>query len=185
MAGKSSGKLKVTARGLKEILMTRVFDAPRHLVWEAMSKPEYVRRWWCCMDGYTMPVCEIDFRVGGKWRYLMVATDGTEVGFSGEYLAIEAPAKIVNTEIFDPFPNEPATCTMTLEEKDGKTYYQNVVVHTTTEGRDGHINSGMEVGADIALDRIEQIANELSTSAMGTPAASGTGTSGARAPRGT
>jgi uncharacterized protein YndB with AHSA1/START domain len=183
MAGKSSGKLKVTTRGDKEILLNRVFDAPRHLVWEAMSKPEYVRRWWCCMEGYTMPVCDMDFRVGGRWRYVMRSSDGSDVGFSGEYLAIEAPTKIVNTEIFDPFPDAPATCTVTLEEKDGKTYFQNVVVHSTAEGRDAHINSGMEFGANIAFDRIEQIAQELSTSAAGTPAASGAGTSGARAPR--
>lgn len=177
MAGKSSGKLKVTPRGDKEILLNRVFDAPRHLVWEAMSKPEYVRRWWCCMDGYTMPVCDMDFRVGGKWRYLMVSTtDGSEVGFSGEYLEIEAPKNIVNTEIFDPFPQAPATCTVTLEEKDGKTYFQNVVVHLTAEGRDAHINSGMEFGANIAFDRIEDIAQELTRA--GAP-----GASDARAPR--
>lgn len=171
MAGKGSGKLKVTTRGDKEIVMTRVFDAPRHLVWEAMSKPEYVRRWWCCMDGYTMPVCDMDFRVGGRWRYLMIATaDGSEVGFSGEYLEIDAPKKIVQTEIFDPFPDSPATDTMTLEERDGKTYYQNVIVHADQIGRDAHVNSGMEVGADLGLDRIEQIARELGAPRASSPA---------------
>jgi uncharacterized protein YndB with AHSA1/START domain len=185
MAGKSSGKLKVTTRGDKEILLDRVFDAPRHLVWEAMSNAEHVRRWWCCMDGYTMPVCDMDFRVGGKWRYVMRSTDGTDVGFYGEYLEIVEPKRIVNTEIYDPFPDAPATCTVTLEEKDGKTYFQNVVVHSTAEGRDAHVNSGMEFGANIAFDRIEQIAQELDTSAAGTgmQAASGAGTSGAPAPR--
>ena len=188
MAGKSSGKLNVATRGDKEIILTRQFDAPRHLVWEAMTKPEHVRYWWNCMDGYSMPVCEIDLRVGGKWRYVLIGADGGEVGFHGEYLEIEVPAKIVNTEIFDPYPDSPATCTVTLVEKDGKTTFKNVVVHMTTEGRDMHINSGMEVGADIAMDRIEEVAQKLNTSTAatgtGTPAGSpGSGTSSVRAPR--
>jgi len=188
MAGKSSGKLNVATRGDKEIILTRQFDAPRHLVWEAMTKPEHVRYWWNCMDGYTMPVCEIDFRVGGKWRYVVVAADGNEVGFHGEYLEIVTPEKIVNTEIFDPFPDSPATCTVTLVEKDGKTNFKNVVVHLSQEARDGHINSGMEVGANIAMDRIEERAQSLNKAAAGSGtgtagASPGSGTSSAQAPR--
>lgn len=160
MAGTSSGKLVVTLPSPREILMTRVFDAPRHLVWETMTKPEYVRRWWCCMDGYTMPVCDIDLRVGGKYRYLMVGPDG-EVGFNGEYREIVKPERIVHTEIFEPFPNSPTLCTMTLEERDGKTYYQTLVQHDSEEARDMHVSSGMEVGANIALDRLEEIAISL------------------------
>ncbi|MBA3502243.1 MAG: SRPBCC domain-containing protein, partial [Deltaproteobacteria bacterium] len=114
MAGKNSGKLKVTLPSDTEILLSRVFDAPRHLVFDTMTKPEYVRQWWCCMDGYTMPVCEIDFRVGGKWRYVMVGTDGAEVGF-----------------------------------------------HMSKEARDMRVQSGMEVGANIAFDRLEQTAQSL------------------------
>ena len=163
MAGKSSGKLKVTLPSDTEILLSRVFDAPRHLVFETMTKPEYVRRWWCCMDGYTMPVCEIDFRVGGKWRYVMVGTDGNEVGFHGEYKEIVPAQRIVQTEIFEPFPDSPSLCTMTLEERDGKTYYQTLVKHTSKEARDMHVQSGMEVGAGIALDRLEGIAQSLAT----------------------
>lgn len=161
MAEKSSGKLKVTLPSDKEILLSRVFDAPRHLVFEAMSKPEYVRRWWCCMEGFTMPVCEMDFRVGGKWRYVMVGSDGNEVAFNGVYREIVAPERIVNTEIFEPFPDSPAIVTLTLEERDGKTYYQSLVLHTTKEARDAHANSGMEYGAGLALDRIEEIARSL------------------------
>lgn len=161
MAGKSSGKLKVTLPSDTEILLARVFDAPRHLVWETMTRPEYVRRWWCCMDGFTMPVCEIDFRVGGKWRYVMVGSDGNEVGFHGEYREILAPQRIVQTEIFEPFPDSPSLCTMTLEERDGKTYYQTLVKHTSREARDMHVQSGMEGGANIALDRLEEIAISL------------------------
>jgi len=163
MAGKGSGKLRVTLPSDKEILLSRVFEAPRHLVWEAMTKPEYVRRWWCCMDGFTMPVCEIDFRVGGMYRYVMVGADGNEVGFHGEYKEIVTHQRIVHTEIFEPFPDSPALCTMTLEARDGKTYYQTLVQHTTKEARDMHVQSGMETGAGIALDRVEEIAQSLGT----------------------
>ncbi|MBA3501328.1 MAG: SRPBCC domain-containing protein, partial [Deltaproteobacteria bacterium] len=111
----------------------------------------------------TMPVCEIDFRVGGKWRYVMVGTDGNEVAFNGEYREIVPAQRIVQTEIFEPFPDSPSLCTMTLEERDGKTYYQTLVQHTSKEARDMHVQSGMEVGAGIALDRLEEIAQSLAT----------------------
>ena len=161
MAGKGSGKLQVTLPSDTEILLTRVFDAPRHLVFEAMTRPEHVRRWWCCMEGFTMPVCEIDFRVGGKWRYVMIAPDGSEVGFRGEYREIRAPERIVSTEIFEPFPDHPSVVTVTLEERGGKTHYQSRVVHDSKESRDMHIASGMEGGANIAFDRLEEVAREL------------------------
>lgn len=161
MVAKGSGSLEVTLPSDEEILMTRVFDAPRRLVWEAMTKVEYVRQWWCCMGEMTMPVCEIDLRVGGKYRYVTRMPDGQELGFHGEYREIIAPGRIVNTEIFEPFPDELTVCTLALEEKNGKTHYRNLIVHTTTEGRDAHIASGMQHGADIALDKIEQIARDL------------------------
>jgi uncharacterized protein YndB with AHSA1/START domain len=165
---KSSGKLKVTRLSDTEILLERVFDAPRHLVFEAISKPEHVRRWWACMDGYRMTICEIDFRVGGKWRYVMVGPDGADLGFNGEYFEIDAPAKVKSSEIYEPFPDHPAICTLTLEEPaKGKTYYRNVVVHDTKEACDGHLNSGMEFGANLAFDRVEEIAQELAGSPRG------------------
>lgn len=163
MAGTNSGsgKLEVTLQGDKEILMKRVFDAPRHLVWEATTKPEYVKRWWACFDGATMPVCEIDLRVGGKYRYVTRMADGSEFAFHGVYREIEAPSRVVHTEIFEPYPEEVTLCTVTYEERDGKTHYQCHVLHTTKEGRDAHIASGMESGADIALDRLEEVAQSL------------------------
>lgn len=160
---KSSGKLAVTLPSDTEILMERVFDAPRPLVWEAMTKVEHVRRWWCCMDGYTMTVCEIDLRVGGAYRYVMVGADGNEVGFRGEYREIVAPARIVHTEIFEPYPDSPTVVTMTLEERDGKTHYTSRVVHDSQYARDMHVQSGMEYGANLALDRVEEIAQALAT----------------------
>ena len=161
MAKASSGKLTVTLPSDLEILMSRVFDAPRHLVFEAMTKPEFVRQWWACMDGMTMTVCEIDLRVGGKYRYVTRMPDGSEFGFNGVYKEIVPPERIVHTEIFEPFPDSPTLVTMTLEERGGKTHYQTHVVHQTKEARDMHVSSGMEVGAGLALDRIEEIAQEL------------------------
>jgi uncharacterized protein YndB with AHSA1/START domain len=169
MARNPSGKLKITLPSDTEILMTRVFEAPRHLVFEAMTKPEYIRRWWGCMDGFSMPVCEVDFRVGGKYRFVGRGPDGVEIGFSGEYKEIVVPSKVVNTEIFDPFPDAAALCTMTLEERDGRTYYQTLVQHDTKEARDGHVNSGMEYGAGLGLDKIEEIAQHLAS--VGSPSA--------------
>jgi uncharacterized protein YndB with AHSA1/START domain len=161
MNARGSGKLKVTRPSDLEIVLERVFDAPRHLVFEVMSKPEYVRRWYACFEGATMPVCDIDFRVGGKWRYTTRMANGHEFTFYGEYREIAAPDRIVQTEIFEPFPEEVTVCTMTLEEKGGKTYYRTHVLHKTKEGCNGHLSSGMEVGADIALDRLEEVAHSL------------------------
>jgi len=167
MAGKNDAKLEVTLPSEKEILMKRVFDAPRHLVFEVMTTPEYVRRWWCCGEGFTMPVCEIDLRVGGKYRYVTRGADGSEFGFNGVYREIVAPERIVHTEIFEPYPDEETVCTMTLEERDGKTYYQCLVVHATTQGRDAHIASGMEQGANYTFDRLEEIARTLAATDTG------------------
>jgi uncharacterized protein YndB with AHSA1/START domain len=161
MPQKGSGKLKVTRPSDLEIVLERTFDAPRHLVFEAMTKPELVRQWYCCIDGFTMPVCEIDLRVGGRWRFMLRGPDGNEVGFYGEYREITPPSRIVQTEIFAPFPQEVTVCTMTLDERDGKTYYRTHVLHMTKEGCDGHLASGMEWGADLALDRLEAVSATL------------------------
>lgn len=165
MAERSSGKLKVETRGDKEIILSRVFDAPRRLVYEAMTNPEHVRRWWCCFEGFTMTVCEIDLRVGGKYRYVMVGPDGNEVGFNGVYREIAPAERVVHTEIFEPFPDSPSVVTMTLEERDGKTHYRAHIVHDSREARDAHIASGMEGGANLALDRLEEIARSLPAAA--------------------
>ena len=153
--------LKVSLPSDKEILMERVFHAPRHLVFEAMTRPEHVRRWWIAMGDMEMAVCEIDFRVGGKYRYVSRTADGMEVGFYGEYLEIVRPERIVHTEFFEPFPLERTVCTVTLEQRGDKTYYRCLVEHTTTEGRDAHIASGMEGGANLAFDCVEDIARDL------------------------
>jgi len=166
METRSSGKLKVTLPSDKELLLTRVFDAPRALVFDAMTRPEHVRRWWCWAEGATMPVCDIDLRVGGKYRFVTSGAgcgpgEGGEVAFHGEYLEVVRPERIVHTEVFEPFEDSPAHVTVTLEERDGKTTYRALVRHRTKEARDMHVQSGMEEGAGVALDLLEEIARSL------------------------
>jgi uncharacterized protein YndB with AHSA1/START domain len=112
-----------------------------------------------------MPVCEVDLRVGGSYRYVGRGPDGNEFGFRGVYKEIVAPERIVHTEIFDPFPENPAMVTMTLEERGGKTFYRTLVVHDSKTARDMHVESGMEYGLNVSLDEIEQIAQTLRLSA--------------------
>ena len=161
MVEKSSGKLEVTLPSDTEILMSRVFDAPRQLVFETLTKPEYVRRWWCCMDGFRMTVCEIDLRVGGRYRYAMVGPDGNELAFHGEYREIFGPERIVHTEIFEPYPESPTLVTVILEERGGKTHYQMRIVHRTKEARDAHVGSGVEYGANLSLECLEEVARSV------------------------
>ena len=154
--------LKVTLPSDTEILLTREFDAPRELVWEACTTPEYVKQWWGLRDS-EMVVCEIDFRVGGGWHYVMRNPDGGEDPFRGEYREIQKPEKIVQTFIYDvePFNQFVAVENWTLEEKDGRTYCSTLVQHGSKEARDGHVNSGMERGAAETLDKLEELLEKL------------------------
>src|SRR5262249_2737072 len=161
MAQRRSGKLKVTLPSDTEIHYARVFDAPKHLVFEAFTKPEHVRRWWCCMEGFTMPVCEIDLRVGGRWRYVMIGPSVGEIGFTGLYRDIAAPDRLVNTEIFERFPDTETLVRSSFVERDGRTYYEALQSFPNHASRDGAIASGMEEGADIAYDRLEEVARSL------------------------
>lgn len=169
MLAKSSGKLEVTLPSDREILLTRVFDAPPRLVWEVMSKPEYVRRWWCCMEGFTMTVCEIDLRVGGKWRYAMRGPDGNEFAFNGEYREIAPAVRVVTTEVFEPFPDHPSLVTTTFHVQGEKTLFKSLVQHDSQQSRDMHLSSGMEQGAALAYDRLEQAARELAQTTHAAP----------------
>jgi uncharacterized protein YndB with AHSA1/START domain len=160
MAAATSGTAKVTLPAADQILIEREFAAPAHLVWRAVTEPELVRRWWHANRG-EMTVCEIDLRVGGAWRYEMRTPGGEDVAFYGEYLELVPGAKIVQTEIYAPFPDSPATDTMTLTERDGRTLLRTLVQHTTREARDMHINSGMEDGMQDAFDNLERVALSL------------------------
>jgi uncharacterized protein YndB with AHSA1/START domain len=146
----------VTLPSDTEILITRDFDAPRRLVYRALTTPELVKRWWNARRG-EVTLAEIDLRVGGAWRYVMVADGGFEVAFHGEYLEIVPEERIVATEIYEGMPDAPATTTTTLTEADGRTTLTIRVEHTKPEHRDAHINSGMEAGLQDAMDLLDEL----------------------------
>ena len=152
---------KVTTPSDQEIRMTRLFDAPRDLVFEAMTKPEHVRQWWGRLgDGYSVPVCEIDFRVGGKWRFVNRHPQG-EAAFYGEYREIDPPGLVVFTEIFEPFPEVVSVVTAELTEESGKTRLTATVRYPSLEVRNMVLGTGMANGAGISYDRLEDLVSEL------------------------
>jgi uncharacterized protein YndB with AHSA1/START domain len=159
----TSRTAKVTLPADTQILITREFDAPKHLVWKAWTTPELVRRWWHANRG-EMTVCEIDLRVGGTWRYAMDVEGFGEVGFHGEYREIVPNERLVSTEVYEGIPDadeHAALDTLTLEEVDGRTTMTVLVEHQTKEGRDAHIESGMEDGMQDAMDLLEEVAVSL------------------------
>jgi uncharacterized protein YndB with AHSA1/START domain len=144
----------------EQILITREFDAPKHLVYKAWTTPELVKRWWSAKRG-EVTIAEIDLRVGGKWRYVMIACEGFEVGFHGEYREIVPDERLVSTEVYEGMPEGEALDTLTLTESDGRTTLTLLVEHSCKEHRDAHINSGMEDGLQDALDLLEEVAVSL------------------------
>ncbi len=156
----SSGTATVTLPTDEQILITREFDAPKHLVYKAWTTPELVKRWWSGRRGKTT-IAEIDLRVGGTWRYVMVAEGGFEVAFHGEYREIVPNERIVSTEVYEGMPEGEAVNTVTFTELDGRTTLTILVQHTSKEHRDGHIDSGMEAGMQDAMDLLEQVAVSL------------------------
>ena len=156
----TSRKATVTLPTDEQILITREFDAPRELVFKAWTTPELVRRWWHANRG-EMTVAEIDLRVGGRWRYVMVAEDGFEVAFHGEYREIVPNERLVSTEVYEAAPDAEAVDTLTLTEADGRTTLTLLVQHASKEHRDAHIESGMEDGLQDALDLLERLAASL------------------------
>jgi uncharacterized protein YndB with AHSA1/START domain len=163
MATTSSGTAKVTLPADNQILITREFNAPARLVWKAFTTPELIKRWWSGDRG-NVTSAEVDLRVGGKWRYVMTANGGFEVGFHGEYREIVPTERLVSTEAFEGMPDpdaHAALCTVTLTEKDGRTYFENLIEHVDQTDRDMHINSGMEGGMQESMDYLEKVAISL------------------------
>lgn len=151
----------VTTPSDREIRMTRLFDAPRRLVFEAMTQPEHVKQWWGRLgEGYSVPVCEIDLRVGGVWRFVNRHPHG-EAAFHGEYQEISPPGRLVFTEIFEEFPDAVSVVTAEFTEEGGKTRLTATVRYPTPEVRDMVLGSGMTAGAGISYDRLEELVAEL------------------------
>jgi uncharacterized protein YndB with AHSA1/START domain len=160
MATASSGTAVVTLPSDTQILITREFAAPKHLIYKAWTTPELIKRWWPANRG-RMTVAEVDLRVGGGWRFVMIAEGGLEVAFHGEYRELVPNERLVSTEVFEMVPDAEAVDTLTLTEKDGRTTLTILVQHQTREHRDMHIESGMEDGLQDALDLLERTALSL------------------------
>ncbi len=156
----SSGTAVVALPTDTQILITREFNAPKHLVYRAWTTPKLIKQWWSGERGKVTSV-EVDLRVGGKWRYVMIANGGFEVAFNGEYKEIVPNERIVSTEVFEAMPDDYAVDTLTLTEHDERTTLTVLVQHNSKEARDGHIESGMEGGLQEALDKLEKVAISL------------------------
>ncbi len=153
------GQLKLTTSGDRDLVMTRVFDAPRKLVYDAHTKPELVRQWLLGPPGWTMPVCEMDVRVGGKYRWVWRHdTNGTEMGMGGVYREVKAPERLVSTERFDDawYPGESLN-TLVLVEQGGRTTLTQTGRYESREARDAVIKSGMEKGVAASYDRLDDV----------------------------
>ena len=154
------GTAQVTLPSDNEILITRRFAASPALVFRAWTTPELVRRWWGSDDA-PLTECDIDLRVGGTWRYVMSGGDGTEHAWHGTYAEIEAPTRLVSTEVYEGYPDAESLNTASFAEHDGGTILTVNVRHKSKENRDGHIASGMEAGMQQVMDRLDEVAAGL------------------------
>jgi len=159
-AERKYGSLTVTTPTEREILMTRVFDAPRPLVFEAWTNPKYVSQWLLGPEGWTMPVCEIDLRPGGAWRFVWRKSDGKEMAMTGVYREVAPPERLVHTEVWG--AEWPETLnTLVLAEKDGKTTCSLTVLYPSKEARDAALKTGMEDGVAVSFDRLDGLLRSM------------------------
>jgi uncharacterized protein YndB with AHSA1/START domain len=146
----------------KEIAITRVFNAPRELVFDCYTKPELLRRWMFGPNGWTFTVCDIDLRVGGKFRYVWTASDNSSMGIGGVFKTILTPEKIINTQLFDQdWTGGEAIVTLSLTERHGQTTAVTSILHSSQEARDMALQSGMEHGMEMGFERLEALLNTL------------------------
>ena len=160
---KNTGNLKLTTQGDREMVMTRAIDAPRRLVFGAFTKPELVKQWLLGPPGWSMPICEIDLRVGGAYRYVWRRdSDGSEMGMGGVYREIVSPERLVATEKFDQawYPGESVSTTVFVEQG-GKTTITQTVLYQSREARDAVLKSGMEKGVAASYDRLAELLAKL------------------------
>jgi uncharacterized protein YndB with AHSA1/START domain len=149
-----AGTTMITTPSDREVVMTRVFNAPRRLVWEAWTNPEHVPHWLLGPEGWTMPVCEIDLRPGGGWHFVWRKTDGTEMGMRGAYREVTPPERLVSTESWG--ENWPETLnTLVLSEEAGKTTVTQTILYPSKDARDAALKTGMKDGADQSFDRLD------------------------------
>ena len=153
----NSDTFQVTTPSDREIVLTRLFDAPRRLVFEALTRPEHVRHWWGLLDNrYSVTECEIDLRPGGAWRYVGLGPQG-EYAFYGVYREVVPPERLVFTEIYAPFPDVESVVTSALTEENGKTRMTVTALYPSKDVRDMVMGTGMAKGAAISYDRLEDL----------------------------
>lgn len=165
---KKSETFNITAHGNREILVTRLFDATRRLVFDAYTKPELIKQWLLGPDGWSMPVCKVDLRVGGKYRYVWKSdADGREMGMGGIYREVVPPERIVVTEVFDEawYPGD-AVDTIVLVEKAGQTTLTQTIRYNSPETRDAVLKSPMQKGMAASYDRLDKFLPSLGTEAL-------------------
>ncbi|HEY6745110.1 MAG TPA: SRPBCC family protein [Mycobacteriales bacterium] len=143
-----------------QILIEREFDAPRQLVWKAYTTPELIKRWWAGGNG-TVTEAEVDLRVGGRWRYVMVTGEDFEVAFHGEFREVAEPDRLVNTEVYEGAPDGLGVITTTLTESGGRTMLSQLCEYGDPKVRDAVIESGMEGGMQASMDELEKVAVSL------------------------
>ena len=152
----SNSATTMTMPSYHEIVITRTFNAPRSVVFDAITQPEHVRRWYGPRV-LTMTVCDVDLRVGGRWRYVLRDPAGNEHGFSGVYREVAPPDRIVSTEGYEAMPGHEYVVTVTLTEHAGKTTLRSHLVYQSSTDRDGHVHSGMEAGMRESYDRLDEL----------------------------
>jgi uncharacterized protein YndB with AHSA1/START domain len=140
----------------REIVMTRVFDAPRSLVFDAFTNPDHLTQWMLGPEGWAMPVCEVDLRPGGAWRFVWRRSDGTELEMSGVYQEVAPPERLVNTESWGPEWPETVN-TLTLAEEDGRTRVTSTLLYPSKEARDAALQTGMKDGASMSFERLAEL----------------------------
>jgi uncharacterized protein YndB with AHSA1/START domain len=151
----NGGRLTITTPTEREVVMTREFDAPRHLVFEALTRPDLLKRWLYGPEGWSLAVCEVDLRVGGAYRYLWRHGDGREMGMGGVYREIVPPERLVATELFDEdWTGGETLSTAVLSERDGRTTLTTTVRYSSREARDAALKTGMEQGVAASYDRL-------------------------------
>jgi uncharacterized protein YndB with AHSA1/START domain len=157
----NAATLQVTTPTDREIVMTRDFNAPRHLVFDAHTKPELVRRWLFGPEGWSFTVCDIDLRVGGKYRFEWRNDDGREMGMGGTYREVVRPERLISTELFDEdWTGGETLNTMVLTEREGRITLTTTALYSSREARDGALQSGMDEGMEAGYRRLDSILAE-------------------------
>ena len=157
-----SQPVTIAASGDRDIVITRRFQAPRKLVWDAHTKPELIKRWLTGPDGWTMTVCEMDLRVGGKYRWEWSKTNGHSMGMGGEHREIAAPERLTATQLFDDdWTSGEAVGTLVLSEKAGVTTLTNTVQYSSPEARDAVMKSPMDEGIIVGYERLDGVLASL------------------------